>query len=1083
MRTHHGLVISFLYKRVASIAFVVSVLVTSAHGVEWTWVGGSDDMSQYGTYGILGTPNVANAPGCRYGAVTWTDGSGDLWLFGGYGLGASGGGLLNDLWKYDITAGHWTWMKGSNAPDQHGTYGTKGIASSGNTPGARQNAVSWKDGSGNLWLFGGVGQPASGAVNYLNDLWKYDVASGNWTWMKGSNATNEYGTYGTRGEPVPDNTPGARQATEAWTDLSGNLWLFGGSGFATSGLAGFLNDLWRYDVATGNWAWMKGSNAIGQLGVYGSLGVEETSNTAGARSGAVTWTDSSGHLWLFGGYGYPASGTTGYLNDLWRYDVGSGNWAWIKGSAGKDQVGTFGTIGVEDSLNVPGARDGAVSWTDRWGNLWLFGGYGFGAVDTGRLNDAWKLDVGTRNWTWMKGSSTAVDQNGTYGTKGTPAEANAPGGREMAASWADGSGDLWLFGGTGFPASAGPGDLNDLWRMTPVEPPLQYSLTVGTVHCTVIKSPGQTDFEYGTTVTLTVTPDANYDFASWSGDVPGGHETDNPLQLLMDGDKSLTASCEHVPVPVSGTITCGGMGVADVELQGAPVTVATDSSGDYSFPVPFGWGGTIEPRKPGYTFTPPTRTLTNVNVPQAGLDFSATSCTEALKVDSFTTEPTWQYSGHGRLGAGGMEYNYDDAAQALRMRVYSSNTLPDGSAKRARMGGWYTTQQQDWLPYSAVSSDNYVRGKFYVYSYGQAHPAQRNEIPVFQCRLSSRFAFTSNLEVTPHNNTLPGTEPMLGELAPTTDSLHPSVYRVDYDPPDVTYYDTHPDEGLWGSISAFCTDPQDNGYLCLTECAIGIYPAATMPDSPTSLLKAYRAADGDLARFAGYSNRYNVKFAEGTTDGGYPSEADTTSTYRIAISVASTGVTYNSSAVPTDWVGIATHYLHPTRNGALAWSTVPRVSPGKQYKMRFHLTGTQNSNRQCPFWLYGYTLGFGYGVKIEMGGAFGVDDPGDPTNQLAWQMMPGVGSQVTDGWYNLLFVTPMHPDVRAEFTSGEPIEQRMPVIMSRPGPGANVDSDCNIGSGVIMIDTLNYGAPNALLESGDIMLDTVEVREYDLVPD
>ena len=55
-------------------------------------------------------------------------------------------------------------MSGSNATNQNGVYGTKGVASSSNAPGARQLAVSWTDNSGNLWLFGGYGYPASGGI-------------------------------------------------------------------------------------------------------------------------------------------------------------------------------------------------------------------------------------------------------------------------------------------------------------------------------------------------------------------------------------------------------------------------------------------------------------------------------------------------------------------------------------------------------------------------------------------------------------------------------------------------------------------------------------------------------------------------------------------------------------------------------------------------------------------------------------------------------------------------------------------------------------------------------------------------------
>ena len=86
-------------------------------------------------------------------SVSWTDAGGNLWLFGGNGSPRTPEGLLNDLWKWDGT--NWTWVSGSSAAGQYGTYGTKGVAAPGNVPGAREGSVSWTDASGNLWLFGG----------------------------------------------------------------------------------------------------------------------------------------------------------------------------------------------------------------------------------------------------------------------------------------------------------------------------------------------------------------------------------------------------------------------------------------------------------------------------------------------------------------------------------------------------------------------------------------------------------------------------------------------------------------------------------------------------------------------------------------------------------------------------------------------------------------------------------------------------------------------------------------------------------------------------------------------------------------
>jgi hypothetical protein len=50
----------------------------------------------------------------------------------------------------------WTWVSGSDTDGALGVYGTQGTVSASNVPGSRFGAVSWIDGSGNLWLAGGV---------------------------------------------------------------------------------------------------------------------------------------------------------------------------------------------------------------------------------------------------------------------------------------------------------------------------------------------------------------------------------------------------------------------------------------------------------------------------------------------------------------------------------------------------------------------------------------------------------------------------------------------------------------------------------------------------------------------------------------------------------------------------------------------------------------------------------------------------------------------------------------------------------------------------------------------------------------
>ncbi|MGB6689429.1 MAG: chitobiase/beta-hexosaminidase C-terminal domain-containing protein [Terracidiphilus sp.] len=299
-----------------------------------------------------------------------------------------------------------------------------------------------------------------------------------WAWAGGATTIHHAPVYGTRGASSANASPGSRYGANSWTDSSGSLWLFGGLGIDSNGTQANQNDLWEYSPATSEWTWVIGGNGSSAKGNFGQVGVASTANFPSVRDFAASWTDKSGNFWLFGGQGEDSAGNFGPLNDLWEYSPSTGEWAWMggpstltcvteDGDTNCGNAGVYGTQTTPSKNNIPGSRSDASTWVDGSGNLWLFGGAGYGTINGansggGQLNDLWEYSPPNGTWTWVSGS-TSTYVNSVYGTVGVPG--GKVGTRAGAASWIDKSGDLWLFGGT--LAEAGEGDIDDLWEFNP----------------------------------------------------------------------------------------------------------------------------------------------------------------------------------------------------------------------------------------------------------------------------------------------------------------------------------------------------------------------------------------------------------------------------------------------------------------------------------------------------------------------------------------------------------------------------------------------------------------------------------------
>ena len=360
--------------------------------------GSTNDLWKYNTISGWNRLNpIGISPQTRKASIAWSDNSGNAYIVGGsYGPFLNISGLLNDLWKYNVTSNSWTQIPGTvvNGREQStlwkdsvgnvyifgGKNGSalndlivynislntwsKVVVFSVGTPSARYGSISWNDNAGNGYVFGGVN------VNtYYNDLWRFDKLSSTWAELAHNNV-----------QPYPD----VRAGSASWVDNSGKVYIFGGIN-----TTGNLNDLWQYNPSTSSWNRLIDTNQNG---------------SPSARNGSVAWTDINGNAYIFGG-----NSSSGVLNDLWQYNPLTSSWNRL----------------IDNNQNgSPSARNGSVAWTDNYGNAYIFGG----SNSSGVLNDLWKYNTFTQQWSRVTVSIL-------------------PNSMTQALAWTDTNGNAYIFGG------------------------------------------------------------------------------------------------------------------------------------------------------------------------------------------------------------------------------------------------------------------------------------------------------------------------------------------------------------------------------------------------------------------------------------------------------------------------------------------------------------------------------------------------------------------------------------------------------------------------------------------------------------
>lgn len=418
--------------------------------------------------GTIGVEDPANRPGCLMQYTSWFYNN-SLWFYGGSSTTSTDDtAVQKKVWKYNLTTQRWTCMKDPATTDA--VYGQQNVSSAANTPPSlinMSNAVVVND---EAYFFGGyeLGGNTSTERNreQHNSLWKYNMPTNQWTWLKGKQLTKHPGFLGKKGIERAENMPSSRTHVFLWTDGNAALQLFGGRPYQSTGGA-VSQEFWKYNIATNNFTWTAGLSFR-----YDHLNQDSTHYFEDLTTPLVynivqptnlKWGEKGSKLWFISRLNNQPFLGVQPLGGMFEYDVASSTCHKIKDFVSTPyNYGVYGQMNVADVANVPPYRDGGCLWeTDT--HLYLMSGYGV-VGNYYHYNDFWKFDKTTKNWTWINGAKNNDAPYSSYGAIGVANPANYPKSRRDAQTWVAADGTLWLFSGI----NSDNQYLTDFWKYDPV---------------------------------------------------------------------------------------------------------------------------------------------------------------------------------------------------------------------------------------------------------------------------------------------------------------------------------------------------------------------------------------------------------------------------------------------------------------------------------------------------------------------------------------------------------------------------------------------------------------------------------------
>lgn len=429
--------------------------VAPAQGRQWIWMGGESTVNHAPAYPAA--HGMTGDPGSRRIEMNWTGLDGNFYIYSGQHIPSlSNRSYFADVWKYDPRTLEWSWVSGPPNSGDHDYPPSHGMAG---LPGRRVTAGFCRDSNGNAWLMGGNGP----GIMIRNDLWKRDVATGEWIWMWGGNGHHipmiVPDNPGEVGEP--GSLAGSFNSLFLVANRDNDLLMMGGWN-QDGGPILTPNYTWKYDVSENHWVWLGGSVNTVYPDAPGEAG------EVGERNMSSTGFDSDGNLWLYGGDASD-SAPNSYKSrtDLWMFDIETERWLWIDGEKNSSPELTYPENYGEPGH--PGKRNMAKLWRGVNGDIWLFGGVrNYTDVINETLHfyessDLWRFDMTARQWIWEGGPKDLEDALPQF-----PAAHNQlgqPPALMEQAIWQDTDGNIWMYGGVANYNEEQRGDYNAIWKL------------------------------------------------------------------------------------------------------------------------------------------------------------------------------------------------------------------------------------------------------------------------------------------------------------------------------------------------------------------------------------------------------------------------------------------------------------------------------------------------------------------------------------------------------------------------------------------------------------------------------------------